>query len=151
MKRLLIALTLFSMLAMGCSPAGIYSLTAVDYNRFSEDGFFISESNSVNFEYEPISSVMAAVTSGYVREEIIAENTPNKKYKDDVYGSTNTKGKMRHVKATPDYVTDILVEEAKAKNANGIINFKFEPIREYSKLLGWQIVGYSASGMAIKR
>lgn len=155
MKKNLILVAVFSLLLYSCSVIGpgMYSATAIDYQRFNEQGFFITESNSVNFEYTPISSVSALFTNGWIEKEVVDENKPRKlkKYKDDVYNTEGPKTKQVYVRGTPDGVTDLLVDEAMKMGANGVINFRYDPVYSYSKDGGATLSGWTASGMAIKR
>lgn len=155
MRRLIIAIFVVAFLAgCGVTKFGVYSVTAIDYDRYTKQGFFITESNSVSFEYEPVSSISALVTDGYVDTELVEKNdrvtTTRRPHNDNVYGtggSSVSKKNMVYVEGTPDLVTDILVEEAIKMGANGIINFKYTPVNNHEGILA----GYTASGMAIKR
>lgn len=154
MKRLVLFLIAASLLT-SCSVIGpgMYSATAINYQRFNEQGFFITESNSVSFDYTPISSVSALFTNGWIEREVVDENKPKKlsKFKDDVYNTDGPKTKQVYVRGTPDGVTDLLVDEAMKMGANGIINFSYDPVYSYSKDGSATLSGWTASGMAIKR
>lgn len=54
---------------------------AIDFSAYAQKGFFITESNSVNFSYEPLGSITSVVTSGY---EVISGNKAANP-KDDIY------------------------------------------------------------------
>ena len=53
-------------LLSSCYPKMIRSSYVLDYRKCSGDGFFITESNSVNFKYQPIGSVSSELISGAI-------------------------------------------------------------------------------------
>ncbi|HWK58145.1 MAG TPA: hypothetical protein VNQ80_12435 [Parapedobacter sp.] len=153
--RQILVLIIVGAAISSCSVVGpgMYSATAIDYKRFNDQGFFITESNSVNFEYTPISSVSALFTNGWIEKEVVDENKPKKlkRHKDDVYNTEGPKMKQVYVRGTPDGVTDLLVEEAMKMGGDGIINFKYSAEVYIDKDGNAKVYGWSASGMAIKR
>lgn len=133
MKKSLIAI--FALIALvGCSTPKFYtSGNFVDYSKYMEKGFFVSESNSVNFTYTPVGSVSGSCYSG---------NTS---------GSTKDKnsllGKMYNYKfATIEDAMDAMYQIAIEKGANGVINLTFSQQIDKS---GRSFI--TASGMAIKK
>lgn len=123
MKRiLLILIATISLSSCGMMKYAEYS-TTLNYNRFKN--FFITESNSVSFDYEPIGSVSSMVVSGYV--------------------------KSKRIEASADDALEVLYEEARQSNANGIINLKitYEWNRDKSGAIT-SLKCVSASGMAIR-
>ena len=121
MKKVILFLLATIMLS-GCSLFKYAEYSHIVYYDEYPD-FFISEANSVSFEYEPIGSVSAYIVSGYVR------------------------GKYRE--ATPETAIYLLYQKAKEENANGIINLKVEKIYTYNNK-GYATGSYiRASGMAI--
>lgn len=134
---------------------------SVDYSRFP--GFFITESNSVSFEYQPVASVTTTHIQGVegktlsiwtLQEVNEAEERKNTKFKDDVYGSNNNKVSKASTEkveiVTLEGTLEDIVNESKKLNANGIINLRIKPITDYDEST---IItkGYEISGMAIKR
>jgi hypothetical protein len=85
------------------------------------NGFFLTESNSVNFEYFPLGNINSVARDGY----------ENNEYKN----------------AEPEDALQEFVNKCTSIRANGAINIKVIPI--YDKK-GEYIVGYNISGMAIK-
>lgn len=123
----------------------------LDYSKYSRKGFFMTESNSVSFDYTPIGSVTAKVNSGY---EVMDVKT--KEYIDDaVYSSDpSIKSKVnygKYIKATPDKAIEELYNRAVEHDANGIIGLSITPIMESTQQYGTVVTGYFASGMAIRR
>lgn len=104
----------------------------VDYSEFAQAGFFITEANSVSFEYKTVGSVSAYVQSGG---------------KNGAYTYSNSSKLLANqVIMTPRDAVKKLYDEAKALGANGIINLKiirtFDPFTYLND-------GYEATGMAI--
>jgi uncharacterized protein YbjQ (UPF0145 family) len=94
--------------------------------------FFLTESNSVSFDYRPIGSLSVSISSGLYDP---AEES----------GRTSSYRKFRN--ATANDTVNALYEKARRYKADGIINLGF---RYYRKKNG-QTVRISATGMAIKR
>lgn len=134
MKKLL-CVALLTVLLSSCADKILYSITAVsvDYSSYAERGFFITESNSVNFDYKPIGSIYVQTSSGYDSTGI-----KQPKPKKDMYGyqySTSTKIRygdeirtVAKIKTGPwrsvGYVTaiDILYKKSIELGADGLIN-----------------------------
>lgn len=124
-------------------PYRRYSV-AIDFSAYAQKGFFITESNSVSFPYEPVGSISAVVSSGY---EIL--NSENLKSNDDVYGSYNKIKYGKMIYASVNDAIDELYNSARSLGADGIINFSFEyvPVSYYKYVPD----SYVVSGMAIRR
>src|SRR5690606_16170414 len=108
---------------LSCSGPRMYfeaSATYVDYRPYTETGFFITESNSVGFDYKPVSSVMAIARSGYLPQERRSNVTDSKPFDDVYYKPERIKAGVRT--ATPKDAVRELVHQARALGANGIIN-----------------------------
>lgn len=121
MKKVLLALTV--VLLTSCYPHkfATYSIL-LDYTPYTTDGFFLTESNSVNFEYFPMGSINSVALSGYMK---------NNKYR----------------YAKPEDALQELVKKGTLIHANGVMNIKVRPIFDKK---GEYIIGYDISGMAIK-
>ena len=104
--------------------------SAVDYTKYSENGFFMTEANSVSFRYEPLGSITAIARSGY--EVIGSDDSSN--FQDDTYGKPAKKVKYG------EYRSEM--------GANGVINLKFTYLSQTNSLIpeGWMV-----TGMAIKK
>lgn len=151
MRKTIFLLSILStFLLLSCAPKFPYRVNTygVDFREHATQGFFITESNSVSFDYEPVGTVQLYFTSGY---EVIKGKKESGRYTDQElqklkYGD--------YVEATYAEALQMLVEDAKALGANGIINVKFhfqdgsydirgKPVFPPSKV--------SVSGMAIKK
>lgn len=115
------------------------SIVLVDYEKYANKGFFFTESNSVNFEYKPLASIIVYIESGV--EEI---KDPGRK-KDDIYSEGI---KTKDIPATPEKAVEEMYNKAVLIGANAVINLTIKPM--VNSKLGI-IDGYSASGMAIKK
>ncbi|MDX3913813.1 MAG: membrane lipoprotein lipid attachment site-containing protein [Pseudosphingobacterium sp.] len=158
MKRILFALTGVSLLS-ACSiyqqPA-IYEASGIDYSKYSSNGFFISESNSVSFDYVPISSVSATVADGYVQKSIDGLQRKSNQKKDNVYSDKSPVNSERfskgeYVEFTVSDAVELLYKRSTDLGANGIINLKIRRVSGYDKKGYWKGIGYEATGMAIKK
>jgi uncharacterized protein YbjQ (UPF0145 family) len=100
----------------------------VDYSVFTERGFFITESNSVHFDYTALGSVSVYIQSGYKGED------PDS-YKE----------------AEKEKALFLLFSKVKEQGGDGLINLKFDyrpaSISQYSS----ETSRVTASGMAIRR
>ena len=139
---------------VGCTVtkrAYIQESEMIDYSKYAEKGFFITESNSVSFEYAAIGSISAKVESGY---EIIGANK-KKAVEDDIYPKqSNINVKIKYgdyISATPEAAIEELYNKAIENGANGVINLRIDPITTYIQQYGNIITGYFCTGMAIKR
>ncbi len=122
----------------------------IDYSGYTDQGMFLTESNSVSFDYQPVGSINVLLYSGFAKTNQQPASTETKKEKvlsDGVYYSGNSaQSKGNYQTATIQEALRIAVQEAKSKGANGIINLSFEYV-PYTKgsPSGWYV-----SGMAIK-
>lgn len=120
---------------------------AIDFSAYAQKGFFITESNSVSFPYEPVGSISAVVSSGY---EIL--NSENLKSNDDVYGSYKKIKYGKMIDASLNDALDELYNSALRLGADGIINFRSEYVPSlYNKAVLITPDSYVVSGMAIRR
>lgn len=121
----------------------------VDYSNYAKDGFFFTESNSVNFNYEPIGSISSSAFSGWSDGSVqVIERNYN-----DVYGESNKVQYKKEWKwADIHDAMDKAVADAKRMGGNGIINLKTQAIWEFNSTLNQEILkGYNVSGMVIKK
>jgi len=129
MKQFLFFLT--TILLMSCSVKHIYTATSqvLDYEKYSKQGFFITESNSVSFDYTPIGSVVVRVFSGYANEgtEYVKKFKSNGTYTEI---PKIRKGKWKDCDLNDAFAQ--LHKEAISKGANGVINLKYEFISSFT-------------------
>jgi hypothetical protein len=103
MKKILLLVTLCALFS-GCTSYK-EMITVIDYSKYAKSGFFLSESNAVSFEYEPIGSLQA-----YVRDGI--HHYPEIRI------------------ATIDDAVRVLCETSVDLKADGIINLRFDRVKD---------------------
>jgi len=132
---------------MSIRPATSTSSYSIDYSKFIDKGFFITESNSVSFNYTPLSSVYSSQTSGYelLRVNGVVQN------KTLYSGVSSPKTTNNYINASPDAVLSALYEDAVKQGANGIINLNITSTSAASAPGMLPIVTIVATGMAIKK
>lgn len=135
--------TLFS----SCSKSqyGIYT-GFVDYTAYSNNGFFLTESNSVGFEYTPIGSLVVNVESGYANVEVTTVDVEHSVRQNKQVVKVQEKWKNADINDVIGYA----VQLANSNGGNGIINMKSEPVFRYVNGVRY-IAGYILTGMVIKR
>lgn len=130
-----------------CAPKMQYVANSayINYQTYADQGVYITESNSVSFEYSPLGSVSATVFPGYV-----------KAVRPSQYGYTDLNGNPQlteeYNKWQPADVNDAIalaVEKAKEQGGNGIINFKIQPTSETDGKVARY--GFLVSGMVIRK
>ena len=143
MKKITFAiLLLLAVISQSCSTSkSTYQeyMTVLDYTPYVEQGFFITESNSVSFDYNPISTIYVVTTGSESKKDM-------EWYYD--------KGVMRQRDAriaSPENALKKAVEEAKSRGGNGLINLKINPTFSQASNGGSYINGYSPSAMIINR
>lgn len=107
----------------------------IDYGMFP--GMFLTESNSVSFEYQPIASLYAEEISGEYKVQKATKKVKN----NEIYGDFYESGPTNYRQADPQSALAYAIEKAKAMGGNGIINLN---IRRTGS-------GYCVTGMVIKR
>lgn len=146
MKRLLLFLLLFVVMSSCTVVKYAEYAVSLDYSKYSNDNFFITESNSVSFEYKPVGSVLVEIVSGF--DKTMKGERPPRIIHGDVYNpeyDNYYKGTYR--RADCYNALRKIVDECKNQGANGVINLKFSYKRdEYGT-----IISVYASGMAIER
>jgi uncharacterized protein YbjQ (UPF0145 family) len=118
MKKTVILCVLALAALTSCEPSLYFEQNAgfIDYSAFP--GMFLTESNSVSFEYQPIASLYAEeISRNYkVGKKKIGSNEVD----GDEYAVTD--GSYR--KANPQSALAFAIEKAKAMGGNGIVNLK---------------------------
>lgn len=149
MKAKFIFLTLSLLVLSSCSTPIKYCemVGYIDYSQYASRGVFISESNSVNFEYEPLGSISVLVEDGYKK------GIRPSRYNDDIlYDEKNNSEKYEYwAKASYGSALNVAVDSVISKGGNGIINLKIshtvQPINtkeQYRNII-------FLTGMAIKK
>ena len=153
MKFIKTVIILFSISLLSCIPTipGYKYTSMIDYSKYVNQGFFITESNSVSFEYDPIASMYTKVVGGESIEVIVEEKPVDSNAK---YSARDRRGDSEKVTTKKGYraytvydALDDLVEKCKKSGANGIINLNIS----YTYNGSGNQNGYAISGMAIKR
>lgn len=166
MKKMLFVAVL-AVLLSSCADKILYSVTAVsvDYSSYAERGFFMTESNSVNFDYQPIGSIYVQTSSGYDSTGIKQPKQKNYMYSSNQYSSSTRiiyNDELRteaKIKTGPwrsvGFVTaiEVLYKKSIELGADGLINLNRTYVpAQYSKNGG---IIYPdkviITGMAIKR
>lgn len=159
MKKLMLATLIVAMFS-NCSTLRqpeIVESSVLDFSKYTERNFFVSESNSVNFEYKPMGSIYALNLSGYEvdNQKNGGLTVQNKKFSDDVYQKSveelAAKTNNNYIAATRARVLEELCKKAIELGANGIINVKFEALFATSKSGIYYRSGYNGTAMAIKK
>ena len=144
MKKLLIILLAATLCSCATTKyAAITRASLIDYSEYTKNGFFITESNTLNKEYAPVASLQVECRSGY---ELI---TPAQTRTDNSGTVWTVKAAKygEYKQATPESAVAAFVSLAKESGANGIINLEITVLTPNTgKLDG----GFLVSGMAIK-
>jgi len=142
MKKLL--LILFAACLASCSTYGPV-VNFVDYSTYNEQGVFLTESNSVSFEYEPVGSVNVLLYSGYAKQDPAKQTSLKQQGVDPramVVGSPSV-----YRSATAQEALKIAVDQAQKNGANAIINLSYEFIPSGKN----SPAGWFVSGMAVRK
>lgn len=137
MKKHFILFLIIGMLSSCVTRIYTIQETSIDYTKYTQQGFFMSEASSVTFEYEPISSVSAIIFSG--NKPGWADEKKKLNIQDNYSGDWK--------KAEYADALDVIYNEAIKNGADGIINLTFK--------VGYTNEGFveyvEVKGMAIKR
>lgn len=116
-----------------------------DYSVYAKKGFFITESNSVSFEYTPVGSLIVEVSSGY-------DNNVSASSSQKSYSTAKSKSSKKWRYANVNEALNILYEDALYMRANGIINLQIKIVPAvYNKDVMVSSDRIIISGMAIKK
>lgn len=135
MKKFLLlacSLPLFICSCSTISPLAVERVDVLDYSEYNQNGFFITESNSVSFAYSPVGSIAVSLYAG---------EGGKWNYID---GVMHRDSGIPH----PSKGLKLAVAAAKQKGANAIINLKISP--STINVTGVPQSGFVLSGMAIK-
>lgn len=145
------------LLLQGCSsssssvrlPRAKDFVGTVDYSKYLQEGFFITESNSVNFDYDPVATIY-----------VLSYEGAKDKYSDDhsewyidERGYACQSGTADWTFPEPKIVLGKAVETSKQKGADAIINLNISSTSRtvYVRGIGYTLNGLLITGMAIKR
>lgn len=117
----------------------------IDYQKAGQGKVFITEANSVSFEYEPLGSILVEEKSGVVK--LTVPTTEKERNDDSLYSiGSSTKTITSYTTATAQTALNYSAKEALRLGGDGIINLRLTSERDRH---GNAIV--SVSGMVIKR
>ena len=151
-KTILMIVAIMAMLLMSCAPTREFSFIAGALDYRAIPGVFITESNSVSFDYEPIGSITVIEISG---------NTKKQKQKvkdiDDIYGKAEKKRTGDYyytVTTTSNWreadlqsALNYAAEKVKELGGDGLINLKTDIDLDENRNIDKAYV----TGMVIKR
>lgn len=120
---------------------------SIDYSKHMSNGFFLTESNSVSFDYSPVGSVQVTLQDGW---EVVQGKKAEGYYTNEEFSKIKL---GNYAPTTYREALDILVSKAEGMGADGIIGLKFSFIPPIVDKLGNKTgpSKITASGMAIKR
>ena len=136
MKKAILILAMASSMLTSCMsslPKPHCTVSCLDYSRLTSKGIFVTESNSVSFEYKAIGSILVTSVGGWTKENVKKKDYDGAKieYKKDSYVGPNV-----------EEAFDALAGKLEKMDANGIINLK---------IISMSSNTIQISGMAIKR
>lgn len=142
-------MVLLTFIFMSCSTAKMlppeqYS-ACIDYGYLSQKGIFLTESNSVNFDYEPLGSLYIECKGGWVKNDKGNSNNTV----EDIY--LNKKAKYIYQPATVEDAFDMALGELKRIRGNGIVNLKISTISEYVPAYLVTVNKIIITGMCIRK
>lgn len=142
-------LLMLAVLLASCSTVNVPSpkqyASCIDYGYLSQKGVYVSESNSVNFEYEPLGSLYVECTGGWVKN---SQRSAQSSMEDIYY---NKGQKVVYQPATVEDAFSQALGELKKLRGNGIINFKINTISEYLPAYQASVNKIIITGMCIRR
>lgn len=122
---------LIALLSSCVSPklSQVEMVNFLDYSKYTNQGFFITESNSVSFEYAPMATVTVTVLWGDEAQWVVENGVAKKRYGD----------------ASPERALELAVKRSREKGANAIINLHIESVELNGR------PGILLTGMAVDR
>lgn len=143
---LILAIGLFTACVTPKMPEPYGFSSFLDYSPLTDKGIYVTESNSVSFDYKTLGSVSVTEVGGWVKKgkEPKATRESNKSRNDDMYVGLDRNqytGKNAYVAPSFEMAMERMVNTLKEVGANGIINLKVQ--RESNRII--------ISGMAIRK
>ena len=129
-----------------CRPPFRHATYYIDYQQAGDGLVFITEANSVSFDYEPMGSVLVEEISGSVKITI-PKTKKDRNVEDGIYGEdVATKTVTSYAEATAQSALNYAATVAIRLGGDGIINLKLSTYRgpHNDKIV-------VVSGMVIKR
>lgn len=118
----------------------------IDYAKITDEyNVFVTEANSVSFEYSPVGSIDVTEISG-MKEVPVVSSVPSDTIKSSVKSTKGySKTKSLYVLATPESAVCFAAKKAKEMGGTGIINLDILFTVQNNR------PAYVVSGMVIKR
>ena len=139
---------LFLLILAGCATVDIYttSKSSVDLSEYSKQGIFITTGDTPK-DYTPVSILTVTCFNGHTVKYV---KDVNVYYGDSISRSVYTNDLKSYKPCTVEDLIPQMIEDAKAKGANGIIKFEIQHISKSSSDGKYLIGGLQITGMAIK-
>ncbi len=118
----------------------------LDYKEASQGKLFISEANSVSFEYEPLGSILVEEVPGTVNIIVPVPEKTNQKDDDGLYSANPTKTITTYSDATAQSALNYAAVRAIEMGGDGLINLRMSSYVDRYKRKVVQV-----TGMVIKR
>lgn len=151
MRKIIVLLLL--PLCVSCMSVKFKSFEAVefwDYSTLTEKGFFVTESNSVSFEYTAVGSVYIEIRAGEDKSQTKYVNK-EARLDSDIYRPSKEKV-IVYTSATITDALNKLSNQLTNVGANGIINLKITQVSSMQVSNDtYYGPGYIITGMAIRR
>lgn len=126
-------------------PKPKHFVAVIDYTELTSKGFFVTESNSVSFPYQPVGSILVEEIGGWRTKRNLASGIEY----NDLY--VETTGDGRYLDPNTKIAMIRIGDELKKIGATGIINLKMSRVRERDVISGFMVEKIIISGMAIKK
>lgn len=128
---LILAIGLFTACVTPKMPAPYGFSSFLDYSLLTDKGIYVTESNSVSFDYKTLGSVSVTEVGGWVKKGKEPKNTrkSNKSGDDDMYvgiDKSQYTGKNLYVTPSIDVAMERMANTLKEIGANGVINLKVQ-------------------------
>ncbi len=118
----------------------------IDYAVIQQTlGVYVTESNSVSFDYEPLGSIYVEQSSGHKAYKVMVTKTVQDYNYQDVTRVYEQTKYGDYILATPQLAIQRAAQIARDKGGNGIINLKYQSILDNEKRV------IIVTGMVIKK
>lgn len=126
-------ITLIAFVALilaGCQTSTFFTTETYlfDFRTYAEKGFYMSTAG-INQQYMPLGEITVDCQNGYNPETLKMKETPDGR----AYGVI--KKNSEKINCTPEFVLELLYNEAKALGANGVIHIEITGIDGANKMI----------------
>lgn len=147
-KKLLFTLaTIFALVATSCSTQKFgYATTYLDYSAYTQQGFFLTELESVPFDYDALGSITVTEFSG---KDAAYVDPNNSKVADELYEKVERSKVANDWRfASAQTAIGVIVDKARKAGGNGLVALKTTTIVDPKTN---NVKSVTVSGMVIKR